>query len=282
MAFDAVAYKETTRQQWEDAAPAWHRWGPTLERWLGPATDRMLELAGVRAGSRVLDVAAGAGGQSIAAARRSGPSGAVVATDISPKILEFASVAATEAGQTITTVEADGEHLDQFPDGSFDAVISRLGLIYLPDQPGAVRGVRRVLREGGRFAAVVYAGADRNEFFSIPVSIIRDRAQLPAPQPGQPGPFSMGDPERLSDLLAANGFTDVRVESVAAPLRLASAVECVLFERESFGALHQMLGGVAEAERGAVWDDIAHALARFENGHGFAGPCELLVVSGTR
>lgn len=282
MAFDAVAYKETTRQQWEDAAPAWHRWGPTLERWLGPATDRMLELAGVRAGSRVLDVAAGAGGQSIAAARRSGPSGAVVATDISPKILEFASVAATEAGQTITTVEADGEHLDQFPDGSFDAVISRLGLIYLPDQPGAVRGVRRVLREGGRFAAVVYAGADRNEFFSIPVSIIRDRAQLPAPQPGQPGPFSMGDPERLSDLLAANGFTDVRVESVAAPLRLASAVECVRFERESFGALHQMLGGVAEAERGAVWDDIAHALARFENGHGFAGPCELLVVSGTR
>lgn len=282
MAFDAVAYKETTRQQWEDAAPAWHRWGPTLERWLGPATDRMLELAGVRAGSRVLDVAAGAGGQSIAAARRSGPSGAVVATDISPKILEFASVAATEAGQTITTVEADGEHLDQFPDGSFDAVISRLGLIYLPDQPGAVRGVRRVLREGGRFAAVVYAGADRNEFFSIPVSIMRDRAQLPAPQPGQPGPFSLGDPERLSDLLAANGFTDVRIESVAAPLRLASAVECVRFERESFGALHQMLGGVAEAERGAVWDDIAHALARFENGHGFAGPCELLVVSGTR
>lgn len=282
MAFDAVAYKETTRQQWEDAAPAWHRWGPTLERWLGPATDRMLELAGVRAGSRVLDVAAGAGGQSIAAARRSGPSGAVVATDISPRILEFASVAATEAGQTITTVEADGEHLDQFPDGSFDAVISRLGLIYLPDQPGAVRGVRRVLHEGGRFAAVVYAGADRNEFFSIPVSIIRDRAQLPAPQPGQPGPFSLGDPERLSDLLAANGFTDVRVESVAAPLRLASAVECVRFERESFGALHQMLGGVAEAERGAVWDDIAHALARFENGHGFAGPCELLVVSGTR
>lgn len=282
MAFDAVAYKETTRQQWEDAAPAWHRWGPTLERWLGPATDRMLEVAGVRAGSRVLDVAAGAGGQSIAAARRSGPSGAVVATDISPRILEFASVAATEAGQTITTVEADGEHLDQFPDGSFDAVISRLGLIYLPDQPGAVRGVRRVLREGGRFAAVVYAGADRNEFFSIPVSIIRDRAQLPAPQPGQPGPFSLGDPERLSDLLAANGFTDVRIESVAAPLRLASAVECVRFERESFGALHQMLGGVAEAERGAVWDDIAHALARFENGHGFAGPCELLVVSGTR
>ncbi len=283
MAFNALAYKETTRQQWEDAAPAWHRWAPVLERWLGPATEGMLEAARVAPGSRVLDVAAGAGGQSIAAARRAGRTGSVVATDISPRILEFAVAAARDAGQTtITTVEADGERLDRFPDRSFDAVISRLGLIYLPDQLAAVRGIRRVLRDGGRFAAVVYATADRNEFFSIPVSIIRDRAQLPAPQPGQPGPFSLGDPERLAGLLEEGGLSEVRVETVPTPLLLASAEECVRFERESFGALHQMLSGVPEEERAAVWDDITHALTRFEDSGGFAGPCELLVVSGTR
>ena len=156
MAFNALAYKETTRQQWEDAAPAWHRWAPVLERWLGPATEGMLEAARVAPGSRVLDVAAGAGGQSIAAARRAGRTGSVVATDISPRILEFAVAAARDAGQTtITTVEADGERLDRFPDRSFDAVISRLGLIYLPDQqrrcsrypPRPAR--RRSVRRGG-------------------------------------------------------------------------------------------------------------------------------------
>jgi cyclopropane fatty-acyl-phospholipid synthase-like methyltransferase len=96
--FDARQYKVTTRAQWEAAAEAWHRWGPTIEDWLGPATERMLDTAGVRDGSRVLDVAAGAGGQTLAAARRVGPQGHVLATDISPALLEFAAAAASDAG----------------------------------------------------------------------------------------------------------------------------------------------------------------------------------------
>src|SRR5690242_3642789 len=80
MAFDPQLYKTTTRTQWQDAAAAWHRWGPTIEDWLAAATDRMLDAAGVTTGSRVLDVAAGAGGQTLAAARRAGPTGHVLAT----------------------------------------------------------------------------------------------------------------------------------------------------------------------------------------------------------
>ena len=73
--FDPVAYKQTTREQWQEAAEAWHRWGPTLERWLGAATELMLDRAGIGPGARVLDLAAGAGGQTIAAARRVGQPG---------------------------------------------------------------------------------------------------------------------------------------------------------------------------------------------------------------
>lgn len=283
MGFDPVQYKTSTRQQWEDAAEAWHRWGPTLEDWLGTATERMLDAAGVGAGHRVLDVAAGAGGQSIAAARRTGPDGEVVATDISPTILTYAAKAAAEAGVTnLATLEADGERLEQLPPGSFDAAISRLGLIYFPDQQLALRGIREALVPGGRFAAVVYSTAPRNEFFSIPVSIIRARAQLPPPQPGQPGPFSLGGPGVAEDALSSAGFTEVTVETVTAPLRLPSAAECVRFERESFGALHQMLSGVPEQERPGVWTEIEQALSRFESETGYEGPCELLVVAGSR
>jgi SAM-dependent methyltransferase len=283
MTFDPIQYKTTTRRQWEDAAEAWHRWGPTLESWLGTATNRMLDAAGVTTGSRVLDVAAGAGGQTLAAARRVGPTGRVLATDISPAILTFAAKSAADAGLAhVDTLEADGERLDVVEPGSFDAVISRVGLIYFPDQQAALRGMHRALREGGKVAAVVYSTPDRNRFFSDPVSIIRARAELPPPAPGQPGPFSLGTPAVLEAALGDAGFHSVHVEAIDAPVRMPSAATCVQFERESFGALHQMLSGVPEADRPGVWAEVEEALRAFETPDGFVGPCELLVVAGTK
>ena len=279
--FDPTRYKATTRQQWEEAAGAWDRWGHTLEAWLGEATERMFDAARVGAAGRVRDVAAGAGGQTSLAARRVGPGGRVLATDISPTILTYAEKAAAEAGLgNVETLEVDGEALDVLDPGSFDAVVSRVGLIYFPDQQRALLGMRRALRPGGRVAAIVYSTPERNEFFSIPVSIIRRRADLPPPLPGQPGPFSLGRPGVLEQALTAAGFGEVSVEAVNAPLRLPSAAECVRFERESFGALHQMLAGVPAAEREGVWNEIRDALTPFERDSGFVGPCELLVASG--
>ena len=283
MTFDPTKYKTTTRDQWEHAAEAWNRWGPTLDEWLGDATERMLDAAGVTVGSQVLDVAAGAGGQTMAAARRVGPHGRIVATDISPTILEFAASAAAQAGlNNVETLEADAEALDVLPGGTFDAVISRVGLIYFPDQQRALAGMRDALRDGGRIAAIVYSTPDRNEFFSLPVSIIRNRAHLPPPAPGQPGPFSLGAPGVLEAALTRAGFRDVHVDTMPAPLRLPTAADCVLFERESFGALHQMLSGVEPHQRPAVWDEIETSLTRFETPDGFVGPCELLVAVATK
>jgi hypothetical protein len=157
-----------------------------------------------------------------------------------------------------------------------------VGLIYFPDQQRALRGMREALRPGGRLSAVVYSTADRNAFFAIPVGIIRRRAELPPPAPGQPGPFSLGAPGVAERALTEAGFRDVTVDTVPSPVRLATAAECVRFERESFGALHQMLSGLPEAGREAAWVEIAEALADFEGPDGFVGPCEMLVVSGTR
>lgn len=280
--FDAQQYKQTTRTQWEEAAEAWHRWGPLLESWLGRATDLMLDAVAIDNGSTVLDVAAGAGGQSFAAARRVGPTGRVVATDISPAILEYAAKTAAENGLTnVETRELDGESLAELEAGSFDAVISRLGLIYFPDQRRALSGIRDALGTGGRVGAIVYSTADRNGFFAGPVSIIRKRAQLAPPAPGQPGPFSLGAPGVLEQALSEAGFRDITVQEVDAPVRLPSAADCVRFERESFGALHQMLSGVPEADREGVWSEIHDHLREYETAEGFVGPCQLLVVSGT-
>lgn len=283
MAFDPDKYKQTTRRQWEDYAEGWNAWAPLLESWLGDATERMLDMAGVGAGSRVVDVAAGAGGQSIAAARRVGPDGSVLATDLSPTILTYAAKAAADVGlDNLSTRELDGEKLTELPAGSFDAAISRVGFIYFPDRHAALTGIHHALGEGGRFATVTYSTAATNEFFSIPVKLIREAAELPAPQPGQPGPFSLADPAVLEGELIAAGFHDVEVQVVDAPVRLSSAAECVRFERESFGALHQMLGGLDPDAREQVWTDMESELRRFETGEGFVGPCELVIAGAAK
>ena len=281
--FDAEKFKTTTRAQWQSAAEAWHQWGPFIGSWLGDATEAMFEMARVGPGCRVLDVAAGAGEQSLAAARRVGTGGHVLATDIAPALLAHAERDAQAAGlgSIVATQEIDGEALTSLPAASFDVAISRVGLIYFPDQQRALAGMKHALKAGGRVAAIVYSTPDRNGFFSIPVKIIRERARLPAPLPGQPGPFSLGGDGVLEAAFAQAGFKDIAVRRVPSPVKLPSAAECVRFERESFGALHQMMSALDEHQRAQVWHDIEAALASFETKDGFVGPCEMLVGVGT-
>ena len=278
MAFDVdPSTNETTRDQWQDAAEAWHRWEPTFDAWLGPATERMLDLTEVGEGSRVLDVAAGvgrtdAGGSAFAGAE---PCSRPTSREA---ILEYAAAEARRAGfERVATRALDGEKLDVEP-GTFDAVISRLGIMYFPDKPRAIAEQHRALRAGGWFGAIVFAEGEANGFFSVPIGIIRRRAELPPPAPGLPGPFSATG---IGALLDDAGFHDVRVERVSAPLRLANAAECTRLERESFGALHQMLAGLDEAEQADAWGEIEQALGQFEGPEGFVGPCELLVATAS-
>jgi SAM-dependent methyltransferase len=280
--FDPLKYKATTRQQWDAVAEAWHKWIPAVRRWMGPATEVMLDLARVGAGSRVLDVAAGDGDQSLTVAQRVGPNGHVLATDIAPNLVSIAARAFRESGLKHAEARVMDAEALTVEDGSYDAVICRLGLFFLPNLSTALVEMRRVLKPGGRLGAIVFSTPEKNPFFSVPISLIRQRAQLPPPRPGQPGPFSLGAPGALDGAFVGAGFRDVHAQTVAAPLRMRSAVECVQFERESFGALQQMLTGLSEPERDQVWRDIERALARYDGAGGFESPCEVIVGVGVK
>jgi SAM-dependent methyltransferase len=181
----------------------------------------------------------------------------------------------------VQTRVIDGENLADLSAEPFDAVISRVGLIYFPDQQKALAGMRHHTRPGGKVAAMVYSTAETNPFFSIPVSIIRRRAKLPAPLPGQPGPFSLGAQGKLEAAFAQAGFKNIEVRTFDAPVRVSSAAECLQFEQESFGALHQMLSGLSNIEQDEAWSEIEEALTQFEVNGQFEGPCEMLVAVGT-
>jgi SAM-dependent methyltransferase len=280
--FDADNYKRTQHAQWNEDAAAWHRWGPTLQRWFGAVTERMLDLAQFGPGQHVLDIAAGAGEPALSAAERVGPAGYVLATDLSENIIRFAQQMA-EARQlrNFETRAMDGENPD-LPEASFDAVLCRFGLMYMPNRQRALTEWRRVLKPAGRVVVAVFSTPDKNGWGAVPLSIIRQRAQLPPPLPGQPGPFSLGGEGVLEGVFREAGFQNIQVQKLSAPLRMSSAAECIRFERESFGAFNQMMAHLVREERETIWNEAEDAMRAFEDPNGFEAPCEPIVGVGVK
>jgi len=235
--FDPIKYKDTTRSSGRRRRRLGMSGARCWRAWLGPATELMLDMAGVKSGHRVLDVAAGAGDQTLQAAARVGPRGYVLATDISANILDFARDNARKEDSQMSPSEVrDGENLDVPPE-TFDVVISRVGLIYFPEQQKALASMKRALKPRGRVAAIVYSTAENNKFFSIPVSIIRRRANLPPPVAGQPGPSVSAAQEPWKLRSARQAFVTSRFARSRRQLNYLPPADCVRFEQESFGAL---------------------------------------------
>ena len=127
-----------------------------------------------------------------------------------------------------------------------------------------------------------FSTPERNGWGSVPISIIRKRAQLPPPPPGQPGPFSLGGEGVLAAALRQAGFQQAETRVLKAPLRMKSAQECIRFAREAFGAFNQMMAHLPRKERESVWDEVAQAMRQFEGPNGFEAPCEPIIGAGVK
>ena len=242
----------------------------------------MLDLAGVRQGSRVLVVAAGAGAEVLAAARRVGPTGSVLATDVALAMVREAADAGREAGLTNLQMQLmDAERLEPEP-GSFDAVISRLGLMFFPHLGRALRGIWRVLVPGGKLAAIVYSAPERNPIFSLLVPIVWRRTRV------QPRPLTrltvlrLGRPGMLTAAYRRAGFSDPHVQAVPIGLRLPSATACLQLVQETVVPITELLVGASQAECEATWAEVGQVPRQFDGPGGFELPGEVLVGTGTK
>ena len=270
------------RQQWEGAALGWARWEPTIAAWMEPATEAMLAMATVSAGGRVLDLACGAGSQTLDAARRVGPHGAVVATDISDTMLQHVRENAGAADlANVTTLAGAAEDLE-VASGSFDAVICRLGLMLVVDPAQALGAVRRALRPEGRVAVVVFTTPATNPFMAKPMQILLRHAGKMPPEPGQPGIFSLGAPGVLERLLTDGGFVGVEQRTLDVPLRLPSAAEALTMMTEAFGAYRAVINDSPDAVQAAAWAEVADTLTGFQTPTGFVAPARVLVAGGVK
>lgn len=142
---DPAEFRQGQRDQWDTAATGWRKWSELIDSVASAISERLVELAEVKPGSRVIDMAAGYGEPTLSAAKVAGPDGKVVATDISAEMLAYGRERAEAAGlENIEFVEADASALD-FPEDSFDAALSRFGIIFEPDGEGAAARVRGFL-----------------------------------------------------------------------------------------------------------------------------------------
>jgi ubiquinone/menaquinone biosynthesis C-methylase UbiE len=279
---DTDTNSDTQRHAWQSAerAATHHRMSQQRAQSHGLATELMLDLANLQPGNRVLDVAAGTGDQTILAAQRVGPTGYVLATDIAASMLAITAQAARDAGlRNVETRVIDAQQLD-LPPGSFDAAISRNGLMFIPDLQAALTGIKRTLKPGGRFAAVVYSSVDRNPYHGLPLAI-GERYLGAKDKPERRLMFALSDPAALERAFTAADFDAVAVRAAASAWEFPSMAELTQTQHDACPSLTQLLASLNDDGRAAAWAEIEDAMRQFDTGHGVRIPSEFLVVVGS-
>lgn len=265
---------------WDSSAPGWAKWEATLMGAAAEATEQMLDAANVEMGMKVLDLACGAGSQTIQAAKRVGPTGRVVANDLASKMLTFATSNAADAGLTnVETLHGPAEDLSE-SGLCVDAAICRLGLMLFQSPQEALSAVRNVLVEKGRFAVLVVGSPQDNPLFSTTMIIALKHAGKIPPPPGSPGLFALSDPARLENLFQAAEYIDTRVEEVTVRLSIASVDDAITMMQEAFGAYRAVLGDLDNKARDLAWAEIRDCIEQFSDQGSVSSNMTFLLASG--
>lgn len=259
---DSQKFKSSQRQTWDSVAEGWKKWWKVIEESAQPISDRLVELAGVRQGSRVLDVATGIGEPAVTAARKAGPAGKVIAIDLSPGMIAIARERAKESGLAIEFREADAESL-RLPPSSVDAIVCRFGLMFMPDLVGALKAMKDALAPGGRIAAAVWSAPDKVPSFMVPFQIVMKETGTPPPPPGTPGPFSLADASLLRQKFEQAGFSDISIEAALRDFNLPSPEEFVDFVKSTAGPLGAMMAHLPAARQEEIWSKVVEAVRKY-------------------
>jgi enediyne biosynthesis protein CalE5 len=200
----------------------------------------------------VLDIATGIGEPAVTAAKRVKPNGKVVATDISPKMLEIAKTRASSLGldEIMEFREGDGEKLD-LPDSStarkFDAIFSRWDLMFFPNLPTALVRLKQMLVASGRLSAAVWSAPSKVPLLDLAFATVRKQINTPATPPGAPGPFVLADVEALKRSFSQAGFKDIRIEI----LQTAFSFDSSEFHKDAPAGYSAYYCHVSESYRGS-------------------------------
>jgi SAM-dependent methyltransferase len=269
-------------QLWAEVADEWGAHAEHVDRRSSDLTETMLARAALAPGDRVLELACGPGGAGLAAAPRVAPGGEIVLSDIAAEMTQIAAARARALGLTnVSTRVLDLEGIDE-PDGSYDVVLCREGLMLVPDPARAAREIRRVLRPGGRLALAVWGPRERNPWLSVMFDAVSAQLGCPVPPDGIPGPFSLQDADQLAALLAHAGLSDVKVSEAPVPLHARSFEEWWTARCALAGPLTKILAAVPDEARAAIETRAREATEPYATADGFEFPGVALIATALR
>ncbi len=230
---DHTVFIAGQKEQWSDVAPAWEKWDELLDASFAFINYRLVGDARLRRGQKVLDLGSGTGYPALLAASAVSPGGSVVGVDLSEKMLDVARRKAGNLGLVnIEFMAADVSKLD-FEDDTFNAVLSRFCLMFLPDVPAALKEIARVLKPGGYLSAAVWSSVEKNPFITLPIKVLNEYVDVPKPDPEAPGIFRLAREGDLVAMADGTGLELVSEEEMGATSYFES-------EQQYFDNLHDL------------------------------------------
>jgi len=269
--------------QWRNAAPFWEKHRDMIRQLFAPVTQALVEDALIGSRHAVLDIATGPGEPALSLAALVGPEGKVYGVDPIPEMVAAARRASDHLGFRNTQFDvAFADHLP-FPDDTFDAVVSRFGVMFFPSPVDTVREMLRVLKPGRKLALAVWDFAERNPFFYTLQRVIDRYVDSPPPAPDAPGAFRFAGPGKLRDVLDAAGASAPSERPLEFTIQAPVSVEDFWTLRcEMSDKLREKIAMLSREQLTEVKRQSLEAFREFSTDRGMSFPAHVLIVSGTK
>jgi SAM-dependent methyltransferase len=269
--------------QWSESAPYWEKHRATVREMFGPVSEALIEDAHIGAGQTVLDVAMGPGEPALTIADLVGNAGKIVGTDFVAEMVQAARGEARRRGLNNASFEtASGEKLP-FADNTFDAAVSRFGVMFFPSPMAGVQEILRVLKPGGRLAMAVWYFAEQNPFFTVVTSVVDRYIPSPPPEPDAPDAFRFAKPGELLGIFASAGVKKASERLLKFRIRATASPEDFWTMRSELSEkMRSKMAELSDAKLAELRREAVMGISTYSSNEGISFPSEVLIVSGEK